>query len=439
MTTKTKKELVAGLAATLEVDPDQIMIYTATSSTYAPGYTVILTDHRKFTAVIPSYEIEKPDETALVNVNGVLLPAEYVLYYNNPQDHSRTDLRDLAAYLDIPKARTLNKNPLVKAINDYKVGAVREPSQRRFVNPAPRRALFHCRSIQRTIRLKENQGATMNEPTITTLSLGGGVQSSTIAEMIAVGELPAPDLVLFADTGDEPQYVYDQISYLHGRLESLCDFQTVSAGSLIKDLQTDGKRFAAIPVFTNKNGRSGRMKRQCTSDYKIYPIEKAIREYLIPRGHARRDKRGITLNKNTLIETWLGISLDEVTRMKPARNKRFIHRWPLIELRMTRQDCINWLQDHNLPVPKKSSCRICPYHDNSHWREMRDEYPEDWQHVTAFDLFLRGNSRYAASADGLLYLHRDCIPLDRVDLRPQHEQNGQLPLFDICDEGYCFI
>lgn len=278
----------------------------------------------------------------------------------------------------------------------------------------------------------------MPEPTITTLSLGGGVQSSTIAEMIAVGDLPAPDLVLFADTGDEPQYVYDQVDYLHGRLANLCAFQTVSAGSLIDDLQTDGKRFAAIPVFTTKNGQSGRMRRQCTREYKIEPIEKAIREYLIPLGHARRDKRGITLNKTTLIETWLGISLDEVTRMKPARTKRFVHRWPLIDLRMTRQDCINWLQVHGLPVPNKSSCRICPYHDNSHWQEMKQDYPADWQHVTAFDHFLRGDSRYTASAKGELYLHRDCIPLEQVDLRPQHEQAGQLSFADICDEGHCW-
>jgi len=280
----------------------------------------------------------------------------------------------------------------------------------------------------------------MTEPTITTLSLGGGVQSSTIAEMIAVGDLPAPNLVLFADTGDEPQYVYDQVEYLRGRLSGLCDFQTVSAGNLIDDLQQDGKRFAAIPVFTvNKNDSTvGRMKRQCTSEYKIYPIEKAIREYLIPLGYAHRDKRGIALNKNTIVETWLGISLDEVQRMKPARNKRFINRWPLIDLRMTRQDCINWLSDHGLPIPNKSSCRICPYHDNSHWREMRDDYPEDWRHVVEFDRFLRGDSRYTASAKGELFLHNDCIPLDEVDLRPKHEQDGQLSLFDICDEGHCW-
>lgn len=278
----------------------------------------------------------------------------------------------------------------------------------------------------------------MTEPTLTTLSLGGGVQSSTIAEMIAIGDLPAPDLVLFADTGDEPQYVYDQVDYLRSRLDGRCDFQIISAGNLVEDLQSNETRFAAIPVFTRNNSTIGRMKRQCTSDYKIYPIEKAIREYLIPLGHARRDRRGITLNNHVEIETWLGISLDEVTRMKPARAKRFTHRWPLIELRMTRHDCINWLKNHNLPIPNKSSCRICPYHNNSHWHEMKTTNPDDWQHVISFDRFLRTNSRYTASAKGEMFLHRECIPLEEVDLRPEHEQTGQLALFDICDEGHCW-
>ena len=73
----------------------------------------------------------------------------------------------------------------------------------------------------------------------TYLSLGGGVQSSTLAEMIAVGELPAPDLILFADTGDEPQYVYDHIDYLRGRVATVgVELVTVSAGNLLDALMT---------------------------------------------------------------------------------------------------------------------------------------------------------------------------------------------------------
>ena len=278
------------------------------------------------------------------------------------------------------------------------------------------------------------------EPTIRTLSLGGGVQSSTIAEMIVEDVLPTPNLIIFADTGDEPQYVYDQIDYLKTRLSGLCKFQIVSAGNLVEELSSETKRFAAIPAFSLINNKVTRLKRQCTNEYKIVPIERAIREYLITIGHATRDKRGITIPKTVLIETWLGISLDEVIRMKPARNKRFVNRWPLIEMRMTRHDCLDWLAAKGLPLPNKSSCRVCPYHDNAHWREMKQDHPHDWQYVVDFDNFLRsGEGRFSTTAKGELFLHKECIPLSQVDLRPKHVKDGQLSFIDICDEGNCFI
>ena len=40
------------------------------------------------------------------------------------------------------------------------------------------------------------------------LSLGAGVQSSTLALMIANGELEPVDSAIFADTGWEPRKVY---------------------------------------------------------------------------------------------------------------------------------------------------------------------------------------------------------------------------------------
>ena len=47
------------------------------------------------------------------------------------------------------------------------------------------------------------------------VSLGAGVQSSAMALMFAKGELtPMPDGAIFADTGAEPQYVYD-LSLIH--------------------------------------------------------------------------------------------------------------------------------------------------------------------------------------------------------------------------------
>ncbi len=46
------------------------------------------------------------------------------------------------------------------------------------------------------------------------ISLGAGVQSSTMALMAANGELPKPDCAIFADTGYEPKAVYRYLEFL---------------------------------------------------------------------------------------------------------------------------------------------------------------------------------------------------------------------------------
>lgn len=45
------------------------------------------------------------------------------------------------------------------------------------------------------------------------LSLGAGVQSTTLALMAAHGEIgPMPDCAIFADTGWEPKAVYEHLA-----------------------------------------------------------------------------------------------------------------------------------------------------------------------------------------------------------------------------------
>jgi hypothetical protein len=268
-----------------------------------------------------------------------------------------------------------------------------------------------------------------------------------MVEMIVEGELTRPDVVIFADTGDEPDYVYRQLDYLKGRLQSIgMTLATVQKSSMVEDIY-GGARFAALPLFTvnttTKKGfgieaieeRVGRLKRQCTSEYKIVPIERHIREMLLERGQATRRKNGIYINKGVMVETWLGITLDEAERMRPNRTKWITNRWPLIEKRMTRQDCIKWLQNEGLPVPHKSSCIRCPFHNNNHWQQMKQDYPSDWIKVTTFDDDLRnGTLRLGATARGRVYLHRDCKPIRGIDFS---NSNGQAS-FAFCDEGHCW-
>jgi len=282
-----------------------------------------------------------------------------------------------------------------------------------------------------------------------TLSLGGGVQSSTIVEMMVDGALPMADLIIFADTGDEPEHVYKQIWYLATRLGSVnMPLIVVNNGDMVKDIYSNG-RFAAMPLWTvNRRPVSafgktadilkvGRLKRQCTHEYKIVPIERFIRSQLLARGLAKKDKLGRTkITKGVMVEVLLGISLDEAERMKPSRIKWMVNKWPLIDKRMSRFDCINWLKANGHPVPQKSSCKRCPYHDNAHFLEMKTERPKDWAEVTRFDDNLRdGTLRLAVTAKGDVFLHETCIPLSEVNLS---EGPTTKPL-EICDEGFCGV
>lgn len=245
----------------------------------------------------------------------------------------------------------------------------------------------------------------------TVISLGAGVQSSTLLLMAAAGEFDVvPELAIFADTGHEPQAVYDHLDWLRHEVTEIEVVRVQEMDLREVALSAD---FNPIPLFMrNENGGSiGR--RQCTKVAKLYPIRHELR------------RRGFTK-----VEQWLGISIDEVERMKPANVKWVEHRWPLVEREMTRHDCKRWLTDHGYPIPPKSACVFCPYHSAEIWRDMRDNDPESWNQAVTFDRAMNERGEY---------LHSSMVPLDQVDLSTP-EDRGQLALSfaDEC-EGMCGV
>lgn len=262
------------------------------------------------------------------------------------------------------------------------------------------------------------------------ISLGAGVQSSTMALMAAAGEItPMPDCAIFADTQSEPGAVYANLAELERRLP----FQVhrVTAGSLREQILAATKseqRMDARPPFFLSTG--GMLNRQCTQDFKILPIQRKQRELI---GLAR----GKHWPKEPVIEQWIGISFDEEQRCKDSRITAVKHRWPLIELRMTRDDCITWLARRDLPIPPKSACTFCPYHDNALWRSMKLHDPESWRDAVAVDHAIRDGVKNRENKKPLSpakwFLHRECKPLDEVDLRTK-EEAGQQAMFD--EQGF---
>jgi hypothetical protein len=158
----------------------------------------------------------------------------------------------------------------------------------------------------------------------------------------------------------EPAAVYRHLDWLEQHLPF--PVYRVTAGSLRNEIlgaMMGMNRMDARPPFFTKSG--GMVNRQCTHDFKLVPIQRKIRELigLKPR------QRGPKLPSVT---QWIGISKDEAIRMKPSRYPCIVNRWPLIEMNVTRSDCLKWRRDRGYPMPPKSECTFCPYHDNAQWR-----------------------------------------------------------------------
>lgn len=80
------------------------------------------------------------------------------------------------------------------------------------------------------------------------LSLGAGVQSTTLALMAAHGEIgPMPDCAIFADTGWEPRAVYEHLAWLRSLNVLPFSVHIVSDGTIRDGLVNGarGERWAA--------------------------------------------------------------------------------------------------------------------------------------------------------------------------------------------------
>jgi hypothetical protein len=266
---------------------------------------------------------------------------------------------------------------------------------------------------------------------LTILSLGAGVQSTTMALMAEHGEIDKPDYAIFADTQWEPDHVYKHLEWLRTKLTY--PVHIVTGGNIRQDLingvNSTGHVFASVPFHTiNPDGTKGMSRRQCTNEYKLRPIRKEVSRLVEYHGLKKRA---------SIVTMMIGISLDEVVRMKPSNVKYIKHVFPLVDLRMNRNACKKWMKDNGYPEPPRSACIGCPYHSNYEWREMKLNDSKSWEDAVKVDTAIREHSNYKKFG-GSVYLHKTAVPLIDADLRNDHEK-GQPDLFNNECEGMCGV
>lgn len=275
------------------------------------------------------------------------------------------------------------------------------------------------------------------------ISLGLGQQSTALYLMSSLGHLPKTDYAIFADTGSETRETYTYLKWLLNWQEENGGIPIIRTGrknslyhDLIKGTNSQGTRFASIPAFTkNEDGSTGMLKRQCTEEYKITQIQQTIRKVYGLKRYQRAPQT----------EIWLGITIEEMARMKYPRHQWQVHVYPFCNYRainsrseklgfpvLRRSDCTQWLQKHRFPIPSKSACFFCPYQSNARWLAMKRDKPNEWKRAVKLDQQIRDSSKKGVEQP--IYLHQDCVPLDEVNLN-----ENQLDLFPGECDGLCGV
>ena len=254
--------------------------------------------------------------------------------------------------------------------------------------------------------------AMKTDDTIIVWSYGGGTQTAAIAALVLMDELPKPDIVIMADTGYE---VTETFTYLNNVINPALSKIGLSVTIIGQEWASHGlikSDRILIPAYTTKNGRVGKLPTFCSNEWKQRPI----RRWLRAQGVKQAD-------------LWLGISMDELERMRPSGLKWLVNKYPLIEMRPTyRYECYTLVGKMGWPKPPKSRCWMCPNMSPLNWRELKKRYPEDFAKAVKFENELQKRDEH-------MFLHSAAKPL-----REAVEENEQQQfLFDGCDSGFCFV
>ncbi len=260
------------------------------------------------------------------------------------------------------------------------------------------------------------------------LLYGGGTQSTGLLLMMCDGFIPEyskPDLVIFSDTMAEPYFVNEYILKVkrYVWVKYRVEIEIISNGNIIDDLlgnKKEGTRAASLPLFLDNGGM---IRRQCTNEYKIIPINKVIKE----RFEIGRKKK----ESKPVVNRLFGMSLDEIGRCKQSTEWWAENKYLLVYERMYRNEVIRYvnLNHPELADPPRSSCYFCPFHSNLYWKLMKRKHPKMFKSACEIDELIRDNEKLRNRA----YLHRSLKPLREINF-----EQLDVDIFGEC-EGYCGI
>lgn len=297
----------------------------------------------------------------------------------------------------------------------------------------------------------------MTKPLLTVLSFSGGKQSSALAWMVLLkkrGLLKAPlsdlfsvpdnFLILNADPGMENKFTYAYVQMMQKEFEKDgLDFYTVPGPNLYDDIvnltNTDATRLDNPPYWTKNisTGKRGRLVQKCTGKYKIAPMDRFLRKYL-------HKNFGISLSSQVLrpdmVEKWIGFTYTEYQRVKPSNVIYIYFSYPLIDLKWSNEDVINFYKEYDLPIPPRSVCNACFANGLSTLKDMYHNRPDDWEQAVMVDESVRDWTQIGVKDE--VYVSSSTYPLKdlaEVEFDLAKLEKNNLEEDYSCDQGYCFL
>lgn len=224
------------------------------------------------------------------------------------------------------------------------------------------------------------------------VAYGVGVDSTAMLVGMAARGI-RPDLVLFADTGDEKKATYDYIPIMNRWLESV-GFPQVTVVKNARprsgdvSLSASCLRLGTLPALAY--GRH-----QCSLVWKRDPQHKFIRQW----------KPAIDCwSRGEKVTVCIGYDAGprDACRQYKAEGKEspgFQNRFPLTEWGWNRDECKRQIEKAGLPVPIKSACFHCPASKKDEILFLQESQPELF--AIALELEARAHARGLRTIVGL--------------------------------------
>ena len=244
------------------------------------------------------------------------------------------------------------------------------------------------------------------------LSFGAGTQSTALLGLVLAGEIERPDYVVFADTGSEMPHTYRIVEEMKRRCEEAnLPFVTVAHDQPLHEAYYDKGGLPVIGI------------RSCTSKWKIEPINRFMRS-IVGMGRGK-----------VLAEVWIGITTEERKRATPSTNQWTTRRYPLLELEMSRDDCIYYTRKRMKMKVEKSGCFLCPYQHAQQWNRLKATEPE----LFAKALMIEQKARSQGFKGGLWGSSRSIVAFDHNATLEDYGFSITIEHEKCAVEGSCFL